>query len=143
VTRRPPRRKLMIMDACVLIDFPGKSEGPLKVTLKCCGYLPGGGSKRRDPCFSCGFADSSQVLHTWVHTCIVTSMQWVEWPMVRTRVEDSGKGRALESFRGSCGKGNFSWEGMASFHSFTASPPFYNQGNLSSPRTAFLNSCRF
>ena len=53
------------------------------------------------------------------------------------------QGTPLESFRGSRGKGNFSWEGMAPLHSFTASTPLYNQGNLSSPRTAFLNSCRF
>jgi hypothetical protein len=49
-------------------------------------------------------------------------MEWVEWPMVRIGVEDSGKGWVLESFRGSCGKENFSWEGMAPFHRRTNGP---------------------
>ena len=37
--------------------------------------------------------------------------------------EDSDKGCALESLRGSWGKGNFFWEGMAPFYRPTKSRP--------------------
>jgi hypothetical protein len=39
VTRRPPRRKLMIMDACVLIDFIKAERAVLELVVKHVGPL--------------------------------------------------------------------------------------------------------
>lgn len=39
MTRRPPRRKLMIMDACVLIDFIKAERAVLELVVKHIGPL--------------------------------------------------------------------------------------------------------